>query len=59
MIKVAISQAALAAIVATMKVGSVRYENATDEQGQRLIWLEPRVLNFLRACAGPARATAK
>jgi hypothetical protein len=37
MIRIAISQAAFDAIVATMKLGSVGYENATDEQGRRLI----------------------
>ena len=40
MIRIAISQAAFDAIAATMALGSVGYENKTDEQGQRLIWLD-------------------
>jgi hypothetical protein len=35
MIRVAVSQAAFDAIVAIMKLGSVGYENATDERGER------------------------
>ena len=56
MIKIAITQAAFDAIVATMKLGSVRYENATDEQGQRLISLEPQVLDSLRALRWPSES---
>lgn len=56
MIKITITQAAFDAIAATMKLGSVRYENATDEQGQRLIWLEPQVLDSLRALRWPSES---
>jgi hypothetical protein len=40
MIKIAISQAAFDAIVATMQLGSVGFENKTNERGEGLIWLE-------------------
>jgi hypothetical protein len=41
-IRIAISQAAFEAIARTLPFGSVSFENKTNEQGQRLIWLEPR-----------------
>jgi hypothetical protein len=37
MIRIAICQAAFDAIAATMPFGSVGYENATDDKGERLI----------------------
>ena len=37
MVRIAISQAAFDAIAATLALGSVGYENATNEQGERLI----------------------
>jgi hypothetical protein len=40
MIKIAISQAAFEAIAATLPLGSVGYENETNERGERLIWLD-------------------
>jgi hypothetical protein len=60
MVQIAISQSAFDAIMASMQLGSVGSENATDEQGQRLIWLEPQVLASLRALRWPseARSTA-
>jgi hypothetical protein len=51
MIRIAISQAAFDAIAATLSLGSVGYEHATNEKGEKLIWL-PRAaldrLNYLR-----------
>jgi hypothetical protein len=44
MIRIAITQAAFEALAATMPLGSVGYENATNEQGERLVWLEGRRL---------------
>ena len=58
MIRIAISQAAFDAIAATLPLGSVGYEDGTNEKGERLIWLAPHVLNRLRAMRGPERATA-
>ena len=37
MIRIAITQAAFDAIAKTLALGSVGYENATNEHGQRLI----------------------
>ena len=53
MIRIAISQAAFDAIAATLPLGSVGYEDGTNEKGERLIWLAPHVLNLLRAMRGP------
>jgi hypothetical protein len=51
MVRIAISQAAFDAIASTLPLplGSVGYENATNERGDRLVWLEPKVVNHLRA----------
>jgi hypothetical protein len=56
MIRIAISQAAFDAIVATMALGSVGFENASNENGERLIWLEPGVVDRLRALRGPGES---
>lgn len=56
MVRIAISQSAFDAIMASMQLGSVGAENATDEQGQRLIWLEPQVLAGLRALRWPSES---
>jgi hypothetical protein len=42
MIRIAISQAAFEAIARTLPLGSMSFENAIDENGRRLIWLERR-----------------
>ena len=41
MIRIAISQAAFDAIVSTMPLGSVGYENGVSEHGERYVWLVP------------------
>ena len=56
MIKIAISQAAFDAIAATMQLGSVGYENATNERGERLIWLDRAVVDRLRSLRGPGES---
>ena len=53
MVRIVIIEAAYDAIAATLPLGSVGYENATDEQGQRLIWLAPAVVDRLKAMRGP------
>ena len=59
MIRIAVSQAAFDAVADTLPFGSVGYEAQLDAQGQRLIWLEARVLDKLTALRCPtARATA-
>jgi hypothetical protein len=47
MVKIAISQAAFDAIATTLSLGSVGYENATNERGERLILRD-------HAMAGPS-----
>ena len=56
MIRITISRAAFDAIVATMKLGSVGYENAVSERGERLIWLPHDVLNRLNHQRGPGES---
>jgi hypothetical protein len=56
MIRIAITQAAFEAIAATLPLGSVGYENATNERGERLIWLEPRMVDRLGALRGPGES---
>jgi hypothetical protein len=58
MVRIAISQAAFAAIARTAPFGSVSFENKTNEHGERLIWLDPSVVIASGPCAAPARATA-
>ena len=52
MIKIAISKAAFAAISSTLALGSVGYENQTNERGERLVWLEPTSSTASGPCAG-------
>jgi|SRR5271154_4005714 len=49
MVRIAISRAAFEAIAATLPVGSTGYENAVNEKGERLIWLERRMLDKLNS----------
>ena len=49
MIRIGITAAAFEAITATLPLGSVGYENATNENGERLIWLDHAVVARLRA----------
>jgi hypothetical protein len=55
-IRIAISQAAFEAIARTLALGSVGFENATNERGERLIWLDPTLVNRLRAQRGPGES---
>jgi hypothetical protein len=56
MIRIAVSQAAFDAISATLAHGSVSFENASNVEGERYVWLERAVVDRLRACAVLARA---
>jgi hypothetical protein len=47
MIRIAITEAAFEAIAATLPLGRVSYENAANERGERLVWLEPGVVDRL------------
>ena len=53
MIRIAITQAAFEAIARTLPFGSMSFENKIDQNGERLIWLEPNVVDRLRALRGP------
>ena len=53
MVRIAISQAAFDAIAKTLPLGSVSFENKTNQNGERLIWLPPNVVDRLRALRGP------
>jgi hypothetical protein len=52
-IRIAISQAAFDAIAATLPLGSVGFENATNERGERYVWLPPNVVDRLNAQRRP------
>ena len=56
MIRIAISQAAFDAIYATLPPGSTGYENAVNELGERLIWLERRMLDKLNSYRRPGES---
>jgi hypothetical protein len=55
-IRIAITQAAFAAIVATLALGSVSFENETTKRGEKLIWLDHAVVARLRAMRGPGES---
>ena len=52
MIKIAISVEAFEAIARTLPLGSVGYENETNERGEKLIWLDRAVIDRLRSLRG-------
>ena len=56
MVRIAISEAAFAAIARTVPVGSVGYEKERNDRGERLVWLEPAVLARLAALRGPGES---
>ncbi len=56
MIRIAISAEAFEAIARSLPLGNVSFENKTDEQGQRLIWLDRAMVDRLRAMRGPGES---
>jgi hypothetical protein len=56
MIRIAITTTAFEAIAATLPLGSVGYENASSESGERYIWLAPAVVDRLKAMRGPGES---
>jgi hypothetical protein len=56
MIRIAITSAAFEAIVSTLLLGSVGYEAEPTANSERLIWLEPHVLDKLSALRGPGES---
>jgi hypothetical protein len=55
-VRIAITQAAFEAIAKTLPLGSVGYENKTNEKGERLIWLDRAVVDRLRHLRGPGES---
>ena len=53
MVRIAISVEASEAIASTLPLGSVGYENKTNERGDRLIWPDRAVVDRLRSLCGP------
>jgi hypothetical protein len=56
MIRIAITEAAAKAIAATLPFDGVAYETETTTDGQRFIWLEPRIVDKLKALRGPGES---
>ena len=56
MIRIAITVEAFDAITATLPLGSVGYEKELNAKGECSIWLEPNVVNRLRAIRGPGES---
>jgi hypothetical protein len=56
MVRIAISQAAFEAIAKTLPLGSVGFERQANAKGERLIWLEARVIDKLAAMRGPGES---
>jgi hypothetical protein len=56
MIRIAISIEAFEAIAKTLALGSVGYENAANEKGERLVWLDPDMVARLRSLRGPGES---
>jgi hypothetical protein len=58
MVRIAISQAAFDAIARTLPfpLGFVTYENASNTKGERYVWLDPKVVEHLRALRGPGES---
>jgi hypothetical protein len=49
MIRISITPDAFEAIVATLPLGTVGYESELTQNGERLIWLEPAIVDRLTA----------
>ena len=58
MVRIAISTEAFEAIARTIPtpLGFVSYENASNEKGERNVWLDRKVAEHLRALRGPGES---
>jgi hypothetical protein len=56
MVRIVISVEAFEAIARTLPLGSVGYENQTNERGERLIWLDRAVVGRLCSLRGPGES---
>jgi hypothetical protein len=52
----AIRRAPARPVIDAATLGSVGYENSTNEKGKRLIWLDRAVVDRLRAMRGPGES---
>lgn len=55
-VRIAINPAAFEAIARTPPFGTVSFENKIDENGDRLIWLPPNVVDRLSDLRGPGES---
>jgi hypothetical protein len=56
LVRIAITQAAFDAIATTLPPGSTGYENAVNDKGERLVWLERRMLDKLNSYRRPGES---
>jgi hypothetical protein len=56
MIRISVTAATFEAIAATLPFGSAGFEQEPDAKGERQIWLEPRLVDRLRAMRGPGES---
>jgi hypothetical protein len=56
MVRIAISVEAFEAIARTLPFGSISFENKTNANGERLIWLDRAVVDRLRAMRGDGQS---
>jgi hypothetical protein len=56
MIRIAITVEAFEAFCATLPLGSVSYENESNEKGERYVWLDHAVVARLKAMRGPGES---
>jgi hypothetical protein len=54
-IRIAVSQTAFEALASMPALGSMNFENATNERGERYVWLAPDVVNRAARHARPRR----
>jgi len=57
-VRIAISAEAFDAIAQTLPLplGLVSYENASNEKGERYVWLDRKVVEHLRTLRGPGES---
>jgi hypothetical protein len=57
-VRIAISAEAFEAIARTLPfpLGSVSCENVANEKGERYVWLDPKVIDHLRALRAPGES---
>jgi hypothetical protein len=56
MVRISISQAAFDAVAATLPLGSMAFEPELNAKGERLVWLEPPVIDRVTAMRQPGES---